>query len=426
MNLRTTLLLLSSIFSPLNIYASETQLTIQQILDLAEQGPEVKSAKYSAMEAESKSDSVFRQIYVPKLTAGFGYQHLLTDQAIQIPHFLTLPLDDTSKSATIGISQVLFDPANMLYKHPATVRLSEASKLNARRQVKETQSKAIELSLQSLELRAKRKALEKYISNLKNRLNEIQRIYELGGLGESDVLKIKLGIDDATQGVREYQKGEDYLADMIAVLLGKNQPITPADLPEELPQSMQSSQKLDVANREDIQAINKQITAIQLSRTGDKAEYLPKVYGYFQHNYSDNALLRKSNFNVIGIQLSWSIFDGGVNSSNANASLHQQQALESKKSFALSAFQADAIDALNTLKIKKQEYEERRKNVSEAKSVSESEFRRLKNGKSTINNLIDAEDILKDRTEKTSLSKINWYQAWFKYKHASGEELIAP
>ncbi len=423
--IKTIFLFLSSILVP-NLYAAESQTSLQQILDMAQHGPEVKSANSSAQEAESKSDSVFRKIYVPKVNVGFGYQHLLNEQAIQIPHLLTLPLDENSKTGSLGVSQVFFDPANMLYKHPATERLSEASNLNAKRQIKETQNKAIELSLQSLELRAKRKALEKYIFNLKNRLNEIQRIYELGGLGESDVLKIKLGIDDATQGIRDYQKGEDYLADMIAALLGEKHPIVPADLPEEIPEAFHSSEKADVAKREDIQAIDKQLAAIHLSRSGDKAEYLPKVYGYYQHNYNDNALLKKSNFDVIGIQVSWSLFDGGVNFAEANANTHQEQALESKRSLAISAYEADVTDALAGLKIKKQEYEERRKNVLQAKSVSESEFRRLKNGKSTVNNLIDAEDILKDRTEKESLSKINWYQAWFKYKHASGEELIAP
>jgi outer membrane protein TolC len=420
--IRTIFLFLSA---SLNLHAAESQVSLQQILDMAQHGPEVKSATSSALEAKSKSESVFRKIYIPKVNAGFGYQHMLTDQAIQIPHLLTLPLDDNSKTGSLGVSQVLFDPANMLYNHPATERLSEASNLNAKRQIKETQNKAIELSLQSLELRSKRKALEKYIFNLKNRLNEIQRIYELGGLGESDVLKIKLGIDDAIQGIRDYQKGEDYLADMIAALLGENHPIVPADLPEEIPESL-TSEKADVTKREDIQAIDKQLAAIQLSQSGEKAEYLPKVYGFYQHNYNDNALLKKSNFDVIGIQVSWSLFDGGSNFALASANAHQVQALESKKSLAISAYEADVTDALAGLKIKKQEYEERRKNVVQAKSVSESEFRRLKNGKSTVNNLIDAEDILKDRTEKASLSKINWYEAWFKYKHASGEELTVP
>lgn len=424
--IRTTIVIVSTILLPYNIYAYESMLSIQQIIDLAEKGPEVKSAKASADEADARSTSVFRQIYIPKLTAGYNYQHLLNDQAIQIPNLINLPLDDNSKSATIGITQVLFDPASMLYKQPATESLAQASSLNASRQIKETQSKAVDLSLQALELRAKRKALEKYITNLRSRLNELQRIYELGGLGESDVLKVKLGIADASQGVRDLQKGEDYLADMIAALLGESKSIVPADLPEELPTTLYNSENVDVAQREDILAIDKQIEAIGLTRSGNKAEYLPKVYGYYQHNYTNNGLLTNSNFDVIGIQVSWSLFDGGVNISDAKASALQQQSLESKRSLAISAFQADVKTAMTGLKIKKQEYEERRKNAIEAKSVSDAEFRRLRNGKSTVNNLIDAEDILKDRSEKASLSKISWYQSWFNLKRASGEALIAP
>lgn len=424
--IRTTIVIVSTLLLPFNIYATDTMLSIQQIIDLAEKGPEVKSAKAEAFEADARSTSVFRQIYIPKLTAGFNYQRLLNDQAIQIPNLIKLPLDDNSKSATINISQVLLDPASMLYKRPAAESLAQASRLNASRQIKETQSKAVDLSLQILELRAKRNALMKYTTNLKSRLNELQRIYELGGLGESDILKVKLGIADATQGIRDLQKGEDYLSDMIAAFLGESKPIVPADLPEELPSSINNSDNADVTQREDIQAIDKQIEAVGLSRSGNKAEYLPKVYGYYQHNYTNNGLLANSNFDVIGVQFSWALFDGGVNLSDAKASALQQQSLESKKSLALSAFQAEVKTALIGLKIKRQEYEERRKNAIEAKSVSDAEFRRLRSGKSTVNNLIDAEDILKDRSEKASLSKISWYQSWFNLKRASGEALIAP
>lgn len=414
------------LLSSFSLNAAEKESTLQQILDMAKLGPEVKSADFSALEAKAQSDSVFRKIYVPKLEAGFNYQRMLTNQAIQVPQLLTLPLDKNSKSGSLGVSQVIFDPANMLYNFKASEHLSEASNLNALRQIKNTQNKVIELALQSLELRAKKKALEKFTFNLKKRLNEIQRIYELGGLGESDVLKIKLGIDDANQGIRDYQRGEEYLAGMIAALLGENRPIIPTDLPEELPLPQGLIEKANVANREDIQAIDKQLAAVDLSHSGKKAEYLPKVYGYYQHVYNDNALLKKSNFDVIGIQASWSLFDGGVSFAEANANAYQKQSLESKRSLAISAYETDVMDAIAALRIKRQEYEERRKNVLQANSVSESEFRRLKTGKSTVNNLIDAEEILKDRTEKESLSKISWYQAWFKYKHASGEELIAP
>jgi outer membrane protein TolC len=418
-------------FWPLTNYADESGVSIQQLLDMAARGPEVKAAKATANEAGDRETSVWRQVYAPKLIGKLGYTHLLNDQALQFPPIggMAIPpikLGPDLVLGSVALQQVLFDPANMLYNHPASKRLAQAANLNASRQVKETQGKAMDLYLQVLELRAKRAALDKYIANLKTRQHEIQRLYELGGLGEGDVLKVKLGIDDATQGVRDLKKNENYLADMIAAVLGEDHPVIPADLPDELPRQSSPSGKTDVSEREDIQAIDKQLDALDLSRSGQKSEYLPKLYGFVQHYYSNANLLTKSNFDAAGVQLSWSIFDGGVNLANARATAEQRQALENKRSLAVSSFQADVSNALATLQIKRQEYEERRKDALEAKTVSNLEFKRLKNGKSTVNYLIDAEDQLKDRTEKASLSKVSWYQAWFNFERASGGILAAP
>jgi outer membrane protein TolC len=412
-------------------YADGSPISMQQLLFKASEGPEVKAARSSAEAARDKEASVWRQIYIPKLNAGLSYTHLLTDQALQFPPvggnaIPPIKLGPDFLLGTLTLQQVLFDPANMLYNSPASERQAKAASLEASRQIKETQGKAIDLYLRSLELRAKRKALEKYAANLTNRLREIQRIYELGGLGEGDLLKIKLGIDDATQGIRDLQNNENYLADLTASLVGESNPVVPDDLAEELPQSSVCSEKADVSDREDIQAIEKRMEALGLLKDGQKAEYLPKVYGFVQHGYTNANLVTSSNFDAIGVQLSWSIFDGGVSLANAKATAEQRQALEHKRDLALSASQADLSDSKATLQIKRREYEERRKSVSEARTVADLEFKRLRNGKTTINNLIDAEDMLKDRMEKASLSKVNWYQAWFSCQRASGSALVAP
>lgn len=64
--------------------------------------------------------------------------------------------------------------------------------------------------------------------------------------------------------------------------------------------------------------------------------------------------------------------------------------------------------------------------VKEAERVSSLEFRRLRSGKVTVNDVIDAEDLVKDRREKAALAKVEWYQEWFHYLMTSGEDLRAP
>lgn len=413
-------------------HADVTQVSIKDLLIKASDGPEIKAARSMADEMKSKESSTWRQIYVPKLNIGAGYTHLLTEQSLQLPPLggnaiPPIKIGPEFLSASITLQQVLFDPSNMFYNGPASERLAEAADLKSSRQIKETQSKAIDLYLRVLELRAKRKALEKYVANLTSRKLEIRRIYELGGLSEGELLKIKLGIDDASQGIRDLQKSENYLADMIAAIVGDTEPVIPEDLPEELPkQGQMCSEKSEVADREDIRAIDKELEALELSKDAKKAEYLPKVYGFIQHAYTNNELVTKDNYDSIGVQLSWSLYDGGVNIADARAAVAQQHAVKQKRILALSAFRAELSDAEATLQTKRQEYAERRQSISDAKTVSDLEFKRLKNGKTTINNLIDAEDMLKDRTEKASLSKISWYQAWFSCKRASGGFISVP
>lgn len=412
-------------------HAESSRISLQQLLVKASAGPEVKAAKAEAEESKSREASIWRQIYIPKLNVGVGYTHLFTDQALQLPPvggnaIPPIKLGPDFLSGSMTLQQVLFDPSNMLYNSPAQGRLAEAASLNSLRQVKETQGKTVDLYLRSLEFKARRKALEKYVANMTSRSREIRRIYELGGLGEGDLLKIKLGIDDASQGIRELQKSENYLAAMIASLVGESSPIVPEDLPEELPRSSICSEKLDVSDREDIQTINRQVEALELSKNGKRAEYLPKIYGFLQHGYTNANIVTKSNYDSFGIQLSWALFDGGVNFAEAKAAAEKRQALEQKRILALSTSRADLLDSKAALQVKRQEYEERRRSISEARMVADLEFKRLKNGKTAINNLIDAEDMLKERTEKAAISKVNWYQAWFSCQRASGSALVLP
>lgn len=411
--------------------AESSPVSIRQLLEKASSGPEVKAAKAETEVSRIKEASIWRQIYVPKLHAGVGYLHLLTDQALQLPPVggMAIPavkLGPDFWSGSLTLQQVLFDPSNMLYNIPALGRLTMAASLKSSRQVKETQGKAVDLYLRSLEFRAKRRALENYAANLSSRMREIRRIYELGGLGEGDLLKIKLGIDDASQGIRELQKGENFLAEMIASFVGESDPIVPEDLPDELPRSSMCSEKAEVSAREDIQAIDHEIEALELSKDGKGAEYLPKVAGFLQHGYTNAGIVTKSDYDSIGVQLSWALFDGGLSLAAAKAAAEQRRALEQKRKLALATSLADLSDSKAALQVKRREYEERWQSVSEARTVVDLEFKRLKNGKTTINNLIDAEDILKDRTEKASLSKIDWYQAWFGCQRASGNALVAP
>lgn len=419
-----------------NLAVAETQtISLKQTLERATGSPEVKSAQASANAASETHKADWRKIYLPKLGARLGYSHLLQDQgltmspvstplgALEIPPF-TLQRDSLIGSVTL--LQPIFDPEHMLYSSSASENIAEAERLKSSRQVKETQGKAVGYYLQILELRAKRTALEKFVKNLRSRQPEIKRLYQLGYVSDSDSLKIKLGIDDANQGIRELSQKEEYLGEILASLLGDSQSVSPEELGEELPNVLLSNESNDPAKREDIRSLDKQLEAVASSRSASKAAYLPKVAAFASHFYMNNDALISKDSDSVGVLLTWSLFDGGAGLANSQANSEKSQALEQKRNLALGSIQATYQDAANMLKIKKLEYEERRSAVQEARQVVEIEFKRLKSGKTTVNNLIDAEDVLKDRLEKAAASKIGWYQAWFSGLLASGDEIRVP
>lgn len=434
-----TLSYLSILFSVFSLgslaRANENMISISEVLEKAKLGPSVEAAKANARAANETATSTFRKIYLPKLQGSLSYSHLLQDQSVQIPSIPTaigtfnVPPFQFSRNTTWGavyLVQPLLDPENMLFNGTAAKNMAEAETLKASHQEKETQSNAIRIYLQILELRSKREALDKFVKNLKGRQPEVKRLYQLGHVSESDVLKIKMGIDDANQGIREIIQKEIFLGRMLANVIGDANSLSPDDLPDNLPTKESFAKSIHPEYRDDIRSIDKQLEALEKSESASRASYLPKMAVIASHYFADIDSLERKNFDTLGVQLSWSIFDSGAGLANARANAEKRFGLEKQKGLAMNAISSSYADAINMLNLKRQEYEERRSAVTEAKKVADLEFKRLQTGKSTVNNLIDAEDVLKDRLEKASLSKINWYQAWFAAQLTSGAELTAP
>lgn len=417
------------------VYAETQTINMNKVIELASKSPEVQSAEALSESAAEQHTADKRKIFMPKIGVNASYTHSLQDQGLKIPPIgtpfgtLTPPPVNFKRDSTmgsVGLVQPIIDPENMLYSVNASKHSAEAEKLKASRQKKESQGEALLIYLSILELRAKQNSLEMFVNNLKSRQPEIRRLYEIGYVSESDVLKVKLGIDDANQGIREIIKKEDFLGQVLANLLGEEKACSPQELAEDLPTISNRTESIDPAMREDIQSLDKQLSAIEETKKASKASYLPKLSGFANHMHSDNDMLNKKDSDSVGVMLSWSIFDGGVKLSEARSNEEKKRALEQTKFLASANIKASYQDSLNMLKIKKQEFDERKSAVIDAKKVSEIEFRRLKTGKTTVNNLIDAEDTLKDRIEKASLSKVSWYQAWFNSQITSGEAISAP
>lgn len=414
------------------------RVTLQQVIEKSKGAPESRMANSEAEKAHQQSTAVWRATFMPKL-GGYGqFNHLTSSVGIinplagaQLPPGLNLPTgnifpaNSDSLYGRVELSQPLLDVGHMFYGSAAAGRLAEAAKFKASADVKEQQKKSINVYLQIVGLRAKKAALEDFVKNLQTRRTEVQRLYELGGVSESDLLKIKLGIDDANQGLRELNEKEEFLETILAQTLGEKGRLSPADLPLELPVA-DGDKPGPSGQREEIQALGKQIESADLQVKAARTFLLPRIEGFAGYTYFRQNFLTQNNWGDVGIRLAWPLFDGAVSYARANAAAAERDGLEQKRRSAELAIDADRESARRSLALRRQEYTERLQGVADAKKASDLDFKRLRKGKVTVNNLIDSEDTVKDRKEKAAVSQISWYTEWFRYLVASGKELTAP
>ena len=399
-------------------------LGLAATLDLARSGPDVRAAREQASEAGDAADAHWRAAYLPKLLGGVVWEH--TDRDLQMEVF-PLGALDLGQDGWMGgavAQQPILDVESMVYGVRASRRTAQAAELKAQQAERDNQTKALGYYLQALELRAQRRALEQYARNLTARGDEIQRLYELGGVGEADLLKVKLGADDARAGARELAEKEDLLARLLAQTLGLEGVRTPEDLPENLPDATAPAARPE--DRSDLKALGRQIEAAEAAEAGVEADFLPKVSASVSYVRSDQDLLNQQEWCGLGAQATWTLFDGAVRQARASAAAHEAAALKDKRAAALQGLAAQAHDAAAMLKIKRQEYAERLQAVVEAERAAKLEFERLQRGRVTMNNLIDAEDVLKDRREKADLAKVQWWEQWFQGQAAAGAPLSLP
>ncbi len=398
---------------------------LAQVLDLARRGPDALAALGQADKQDAVASAYWRGAIMPKLLAGGGYLH--ADREVDIPLYPLggLPLLEQNSWGAGALAVVpVLDVEGMLYNVRTQDRAAQASAMAARQAARDSQFKALGYYLQALELRAKRRALNEFADNLAARSNEIQRLYDLGGVGESDLMKVKLGVDDARAGVRELEEKEGLLARLLAQSLNREQAAWPADLPPELPDAQPVPG--DPAERFDLKALGLQMEAVEADQAASEAGFLPKVSALGSYLRTDTKQVNQQEVYTVGASATWTIFDGAVRQAKAKAAGGELESLRQKQRSALLALRAQLDDAVAMLGIKRQEYEQRRQAVEEARKASDLEFKRLREGKVSVNNFIDAEEVLRDRREKAALSQIAWWQEWFQVQSSGGQELLLP
>ncbi len=401
-------------------------VALKEVLLASSRAPLVRGSYAEADAATSRAEALSRSTYFPKVGAGLSYEW--RDRKIPGPSFLGVDVGGEPRQfpqASIEITQPLLDPANMWYYVPAAEERAEAATLDAKRRRQTAMAEGANRYFDSLRLRIRLRTLKQFQRTLYQRSREIRRLFEFGRVAELDLLKVNLALDDARQAVLELNASLPVADLALGRAMGYTTGVVPA-APEELPAQAlpeyDASRRLALEQRIDLQALNVLIRAKKTEIEGIQYEALPRLFAKGQWTYIDNGLLQEDNWFSFSLGMTMPIFEGGTRKVRKDALLAELTALESQRTDALQGIGVQIREAISGIRTGRADLARSQTAVNRAYRTVRLEAQRYRRGQGQFNDLLDAENVLRERREKRDLARIDFLAAWIRYELAVGQE----
>ncbi|MBX7059580.1 MAG: efflux RND transporter permease subunit [Leptospirales bacterium] len=409
-------------------------LGLEETLRLAAQAPAAVQAAAEAKAREYDAQSFRRSIYLPQVGVVAGTE--MRDRRLTVRTPL-LPLTGDSggqrrvvPQAGIEITQPLYDPENMDYRVYAVEYQAKAAALRAERARQEAVASAATAYLDVLELDVHRSSLQRFVENLNRRRSEVRRLYELGMVSQSDLLRLKIAVDEANRALQTLEQKRPVALLALGRSVGLEMPANAAGLDAELPE--RASVPLEgeiVASRErryDLQALALQIRARERELEALQLPFLPSIFARGQWVYQDSGQLTTNNWFSLYLGLRLPIFESATRSSRRSAVESELRGLRALQADAERAVRIQLELACASLSEQEREVAGRRRSVSNARQTVLIELERYRSGRSSLSTLLEAEELLRTQEEKLALAPLAWRRAWFEYALARGDLSVAP
>ncbi len=347
-------LMLSAMLLLSGLQAQQSTLSLQQAREYALQHN--INVKNAALDVEKAKDQVWETtaIGLPQLSSSLSYNNnldlptqLLPGELVGQPgQFVEVQFGTQhNATATLSANQLVFSgpyivglqasktfreisehqrvKTNIETKHMVTqayytvlvarknLQVLQESKTNMEQLLKETKA----IYQQGLTEETSVDQMEINLSNIKNQINNLQRQVEVG----KALLKFQMGME---------MEEEIHLSDSLMGIM------------EQINLEQVAGKQFDVQSHIDYKILNTQEQASYLSMRREKAEYLPTLSAFYQHQ--QNAMREEFNYfednndqwyesNVIGFQLNLPIFTSGSRMSKVQQAQIELEKAQNRK-----------------------------------------------------------------------------------------------
>jgi outer membrane protein TolC len=404
--------------------AGERTLTLEEALELGAGRPAASAAAARARSTELSGLAERRVAVLPTLTAALSASGRDRDLELVTP-LGSFPFGDRSSvDAVIALRQPLLDPARLLHANPATRLEAEASRLAAERARQALATEAGEALLEVLAVEARRASTGAFAESLRARLDETEARVAAGRALQADALKIRLALERAELELFALGEAHHVAATALARATGLDGQVVAAPAPDWLARpvpDLEAAVAAAVDRRPDLAALDQAGRALERRLDAVRAEALPRLDAAASWSWSDGSPYAEESWATGAVVLTWAPFEAGTRGPRAAALEAERTAVAADLEEARRGVALEVRAALAELATARTAVGVAERGVEQAGETLRVETERHAAGRSTTNDLLEAETALRRERTTRDLARLDVVRAHLQLALATGE-----
>ncbi|PIE03746.1 MAG: hypothetical protein CSA81_00785 [Acidobacteria bacterium] len=401
------------------------RVSLRRAMEMAMNRPAVAAADATVLAAEKAAEAEKRKALWPIISSSASRSWRDRDPILETPIGAFSVGGRHNITASAAVSQPIFDPSGLLYAAPAARDEAHAQFLKAKWVRIKMAAHAGDACLDILEIDAGINTAEAFVKSLSAGLDEIRHMVKAGRVLETDALKMELARDQARLELAKLKRSRDIALLALARAVNHNGAVKPEPVPDLMNRKaplVSVSLAAALEKRPDLAALQTAIEAAEKRHQAVRAGAWPKLNMEAAYVWDKNAIFTENEWYQMALSLSWTPFAAGTRKSQAAAIDARTDSLRCDLEEARRGIQLEVRSAIAAIENGQDVFEVEERGVIQSGETLRVERVRYREGRSTINDLLDAEAQFRKHQTTRDIARLRTVRAWIQLWMITGGE----
>lgn len=408
---------------------AEVRYTLEQVMRKAQESPAAVQAAFEAKASGYDVESLENTIYLPRIGAGYTYE--IKDKRLSSIDTPLGPVGGLRKDfgqAALNVEQTLFDTGATLYRLPAARFRRDAALSGAALAQQQAALKAARDYFTVLRLEARQAAVAELVNNLSRRYNEMYRLYRFGRVSSVDLTRVRLALSDAQAGLDTIRRSIGVARLALGQSIGESREVAVV-MPEwnlptaEMARRMFGPEFANISQRQDLQALQKQIQAQELEKEELEHWTLPVFFARASLIHDNSGQITQRNWAAFQAGVQLPLYESGSRETRRKAAEERLKALKARRSLAIQGYRLELESRLLSYETAIRETARLQRDFGAARQAAYTARVRFSEGQGTPNEVLDAENLLFDTYDRYGQARIDSFLSYYELAFSAGQLL---